>query len=460
MEEVQEQLWQSLYNIVKMGGVGRGGNGRWEQVWVFVPTGERVNIDDHGFNSVLWGKVKHNAEVYAKIVQEAGLEGERENELDKRALDILGSRLFRANVEKLPMKNEEDIAVDRSSKERMLSKELLYPCCNCSRSFAFKHHLRRHVARVHLDTSYQCPSCPKRFARQDRLQCHQLLHYSYAPNVCITCKKKYRTKSALLKHLELGSGFCPLQCIICTKTFANKVKLMKHDKLCNGDVKDMGGTCELCLETFKYRIFLERHRSLSTNIDGSFKFICGRCKKNHCTLNMLEDHKNAYEVCPLVQIDECRLVADMTEEECMYPCEKCGERFGTQPTLMVHLKTHTDKQPSDNNEYKCNHCQKKFSQSSSYKRHKSLAYDNYGSLRNSCDKCSSSFCTSRLLKRHCNESHTVSCTTCDESFTTKSALFCHIQKRKSTCEECKKTFCNKNALSIHMIYAHLVKIAE
>ena len=202
MEEVQEQLWLSLYNIVKM-----GGNGRRKQVWVFVPTGERVNIDEHGFNSVLWGKVKHNAEVYAKIVQEAGLEGERENELDKRALDILGSWVFRANVEKLPMKNEEDIAVDRSSKERMLSKELLYPCCNCSRSFAFKHQLRRHVARVHLDTSYQCPSSPKKFARQDRLQCHQLLHY--APNVCITCKKKYRTKSALLKwKLEVDFAHC------------------------------------------------------------------------------------------------------------------------------------------------------------------------------------------------------------------------------------------------------------
>ena len=206
--------------------------------------------------------------------------------------------------------------------------------------------------------------------------------------------------------------------------------------------------------------YLERHRTLSTNIDGSLKFVCGRCQKKHCTLNMLEDHRNASEVCPLIKIDEFKCVADMTKDEYMYPCQKCGIQFATKERMMVHLETHTDKMPSDNNEYKCNLCQKKFSLYSNYKRHKRLAYDHDGCLRNLCDMCSSSFCTSRLLKRHCKEFHTVSCTTCDESFTTKSALFSHIQKRKLICEECKKIFCNKNAFSLHVIYAHPVKIAE
>ena len=456
MAESKEKLWSSLYKIVKM-----GGNGTGKHFWVFVPTGERVNFDTFGCNSELWGKAKHDKEVYTKIVLEAGLEGETEHDLDGRALSIVGSWMFREKVDKLPIKNEEDIAVERSSKEQTLSKELLYSCCHCSRSFVLKHHLRRHVARVHLERSYQCHLCPKKFARQDRLESHKLLHETYHPHVCITCKKKYKTKFFLLKHLKIGGGFCPLQCIFCTKTFANKFKLVNHDKLCRGgDGEHIGGTCELCLEKFEYRIDLERHRKLSTNIDGSFKFNCGRCQKNHCTLKMLEDHRNASEVCPLLHVEEFRFIDDMTEEECMYPCEKCGKRFGSKHLMMVHLKTHTVKMPSENNEFQCILCQKKFAQYSNYIKHKRLAYNDDGSLRNLCEMCSRSFCTSRLLKRHCNESHTVACTTCDQSFTTKRALDSHIQKRQSTCGECKKIFCNKDAFSLHKKYAHPIKISE
>ena len=456
MAELKEKLWSSLYSIVKMGGIGKG-----KHFWVYVPTGEKINCETVGCNSELWGKAKHDKEVYTRIVLEAGLDGETENDLDVRALSILGSWKFRDNVDKLPFKNEEDIAVEKSSKEHTQSKDLLYSCCHCSRSFVFKHHLRRHVARVHLEISYQCHLCPKKFARQDRLQSHKLLHETFHPHVCITCKKKYQTKFALIKHLKIGGGFCPLQCIFCTRTFSNKVNLVKHDKMCRGgDGEYIGGTCEVCLETFEYTLELERHRKLLTNIDGSFKFVCGRCKKNFCTLKMLEDHRNASEVCPLFKFDEFRFIDDMAEWECMYPCEKCGKRFGSKHLMMDHLRTHNVKISSEDNEYKCIMCQKTFANYSNYRKHKRLAYDHDGSLRNMCEMCSQSFCTSRLLKRHCNESHTVACATCDESFTTKRALDSHIQKRQSTCGECKKIFCSKIAFSLHKKYAHSVKISE
>ena len=45
---------------------------------------------------------------------------ETENDLDVRALSILGSWKFRENVNQLPFKNEEDIAVEKSSKEHTL----------------------------------------------------------------------------------------------------------------------------------------------------------------------------------------------------------------------------------------------------------------------------------------------------------------------------------------------------
>ena len=61
-------------------------------------------------------------------------------------------------------------------------------------------------------------------------------------------------------------------------------------KECHGDEDDLGGTCEICLKTFEYRIELERHRKLYTSIDGSFKFVCGYCEKKFCSFVILQDH--------------------------------------------------------------------------------------------------------------------------------------------------------------------------
>ena len=231
--------------------------------------------------------------------------------------------------------------------------------------------------------------------------------------------------------------------------------------MCYGDEWVLSGSCELCLKAFKYHIDLERHRKCYTNIDGSLKYVCGRCKKNHCSWQMLMDHIHAQ-----YNGDSCNL--SKSEQASLYPCEKCGKQFESKDHMINHLETHIDRQlrtgtkhnvakPSDNHEYQCDLCLKKFTLNKNYERHKKLAYDEDGISRYLCNACPSSFCTSRLLKRHCNESHSVSCATCDETFTTKRALDHHIWKRESfTCEECKKIFCNKNAFRLNMSCANFV----
>ena len=97
---------------------------RRKHFWVFVPTGERINFS-FGSSFELWGKVKHDKEVYETIVMEAGLEGETVSDLDLRALNILETRLFCENVEKAKV-TEEDIAVEKSCKNRIQSKKFIY----------------------------------------------------------------------------------------------------------------------------------------------------------------------------------------------------------------------------------------------------------------------------------------------------------------------------------------------
>ena len=114
LDEEDEKLKLSLRNVVKWRRNKRKSiRGKYPSVLlVFLPTGESVFS-----RRELWGKVKHDKELYNKIVMDAGLEGETEIDFDERAVRVLlSSEFFKELVEET--KTEEDIAVERSSKEQ------------------------------------------------------------------------------------------------------------------------------------------------------------------------------------------------------------------------------------------------------------------------------------------------------------------------------------------------------
>ena len=86
LDKEDDRLKLSLRNVVKWRRNKRKSiSGKYHSVLlVFMPTGESVFS-----RKELWGKVKNDKEVYNKIVMEAGLEGETENDLDARAIKVL-----------------------------------------------------------------------------------------------------------------------------------------------------------------------------------------------------------------------------------------------------------------------------------------------------------------------------------------------------------------------------------
>ena len=82
------------------------------------------------------------------------------------------------------------------------------------------------------------------------------------------------------------------------RTFTKKCDLEKHKKICFPLDDYGGGICEICSETFEFQIDLERHRKNFTNLDGSFKYVCGYCEAQNCSIEMLRSHmKSESEVC-------------------------------------------------------------------------------------------------------------------------------------------------------------------
>ena len=82
----------------------------WSKISVvFTPTGENVTS-----MTELWGKVKHEKELYAKITIDAGIDGESKEEFDARAIKILHSSEFEEEFDEVRNTIEEDKAVNES----------------------------------------------------------------------------------------------------------------------------------------------------------------------------------------------------------------------------------------------------------------------------------------------------------------------------------------------------------
>lgn len=76
-----------------------------------------------------------------------------------------------------------------------------YTCINCSKYFAYKQNLNRHMIKcVHKPDSYKCDECNKTMSSLSALSDHKEGKHGGKNRICNTCGKAFAWRTSLVRH--------------------------------------------------------------------------------------------------------------------------------------------------------------------------------------------------------------------------------------------------------------------
>jgi krueppel len=137
------------------------------------------------------------------------------------------------------------------------SKDKVFTCQTCNRSFGYKHVLQNHERTHTGEKPFECPECHKRFTRDHHLKTHMRLHTGEKPYSCSHCDRQFVQVANLRRHLRVHTGERPYQCEMCDSRFSDSNQLKAHMLIHNGE-KPFG--CDRCLSRFRRRHHLMHHK--------------------------------------------------------------------------------------------------------------------------------------------------------------------------------------------------------
>ncbi|XP_073441610.1 zinc finger protein 90-like [Dendrobates tinctorius] len=167
------------------------------------------------------------------------------------------------------------------------SKQRVYPCTECGKSFLCKSSLSRH-RKIHRQDRYNSLDGEQCFPRLPYLSLHQKIHQSEKQYSCDEIQSDFTDQTYLYEDNEDNmpdTGERPFSCDICPKSFRNRSSLYKHKKTHLG-VRPF--RCDHCHKTFSHNYGLLRHKRAHT---GERPFECSLCRKRFYRKDTLEKHQ-------------------------------------------------------------------------------------------------------------------------------------------------------------------------
>ncbi|KAM7167929.1 PR domain zinc finger protein 5 isoform 3-T3 [Macrochelys suwanniensis] len=172
---------------------------------------------------------------------------------------------------------------------------------------------------------------------------------------------------------------------------------------------------------------------------------CPNCESSFASQEILAEHLQTLHQKP--------------SEEKEFKCRNCGKKFPVKQALQRHVLQCTENvNPGDTSRsFQCSVCNTSFSSESSYEQHKEACR---GDARFICkaDSCGKRFKSKDALKKHKENVHTgnsrkkLMCSVCNKKCSSATNLQEHRKVHEIfECQECDKKFISANQLKRHMI---------
>uniref|UniRef100_A0A8C5A8M8 C2H2-type domain-containing protein n=1 Tax=Gadus morhua TaxID=8049 RepID=A0A8C5A8M8_GADMO len=244
--------------------------------------------------------------------------------------------------------------------------------------------------------------------------------------LCLICNKHVQTdmKEHMKAHFPDGVLTCPR----CDTVFKNMQSLRLHFKRVCFDQLQIEPDkvalalyqCDGCERSFKYKLQLNRHRlvhsqlyceiyakTLARHKVSHTPFQCTLCEKDFGFFKQLSRHyENTHKLSKPYKCNHCpkafsKLRFFIRHEwkhtgQLPFQCSQCAMKFKQDADLVGHLRVHTNEKP-----YLCADCGKTFSRNSNLRRHVKFRHSESREMRHfTCTQCSKTFKEKGSLQKH------------------------------------------------------------